>query len=133
MPDGDRRSRMPRPAKALMAWWRPIAGVLVAITLTAGGVTAWDQLRPYVTVEQGIAHAVQAQIMHKSQEVQIQQLAGRSCETEIKLLLSERRDIQRQLADARSEGNTSWERTMQEQLDEVNEDLAQAKRSCGLG
>ena len=137
MPEGDRRRRMPGPAKALMAWWKPIAAVLVALTLTAGGVTAWDQLRPrilpFVTVEQGIAHAVQAREMHKSQQIQIQQLAGRTCEIDIKILLAERRDIQRQLADAKAEGNTSWVRTMLEQLDEVNEELASAKRSCGLG
>ncbi len=142
--DTQNRRKLPEPIRAVMAWWKPIAFVLTGLAMTAGGVTAWDQLRPYVTVEQGIAQAVQAREMHdaqafeiqglhKEQEAQLQLLAGRSCEVEIKILLAERRDIQRQLADAEAEGNASWVRTMREQLDEVNEDLASAKRSCGLG
>ena len=119
--------------QAIMAWWRPIAFAFAAVAGIAAGITGWDIIRPWVSVDEGVAFAVQAREMHNAQEVKLQQLAGRSCETEIKLLLAERRDIQRQLAAAQENGNASWAQTMREQLSDVNEDLAAAKRSCGLG
>ncbi len=128
-----RKPEVPEPLKAIASWWKIILFIAASMGTLAMGVAAWDVLRPWVIPAELATVAVQSRELHKAQEAQLQLLAARSCETEIKLILSERRGIQRDLIQAEANKNGRAIQILREQLQAVNEALKKANRRCGFG
>lgn len=125
--------KSPEPLKALKEWWKPVAAVFGAIILIAATAKAWDEIKPWVSVDEGVAFAVQARELHEAQEVQLQILAGISCETQIDIIKNERRQIERDKIQAESQNNAAAVRSLKKQLEDVNDKLKKVERRCGLG
>ncbi len=134
MPDRrDTSESKVEPLKALAGWWKPVAAVLGAVILIAAGVNAWGELRPYVTIEEGVAFVLEARELHEAQEVQLEILVGISCETQIGIVQNERRQIERDKIEAENANNAAAVRSLNQQLEDVEEKLIKIKRRCGLG
>ncbi len=121
------------PLKSLAGWWKPVAAVLGAVILIAAGVNAWGELRPYVTIEEGVAFVLEARELHEAQEVQLEILVGISCETQIGIVQNERRQIERDKIEAENANNAAAVRSLNQQLEDVEDKLIKIKRRCGLG
>lgn len=107
--------------KKLREFRRTIVIVAAGMTALSAGLVAYDDLRFWATRSE-----------HVEALSQIDQIALRTCNTELSLLYSERRDIQRQLNEAEQKQNWSWVQTLQEQLTQVERQIRQVRQSCGL-
>lgn len=94
-------------------FWKQIALVCAALVGLAGGIAAYDEIRPYPT------------------RSEFKQTAGRSCKNELSFYKQELRGIERQIERAIAEKNKSWERTLREQRLDVLAEIARVKRECG--
>ncbi len=101
-------------------YWKPIMGVLIGLAVVSSGFAAYEDLRPYPT-----------KFELQQVDERVKQVAGRSCKNALSLLMQEKRDIERQLQRAIDEKNTSWQRTLQEQLGDVRSEIERVKRACG--
>lgn len=102
--------------------WGQITVIGAGLAAISAGFIAYDDLRPYPT--QGELRSV---------ETQVELVAGRACKNELSLLKQEKRDIERRVQQARDEKNTSWLRTLLEQLGDVRSEIALVKLDCGWG
>lgn len=91
-----------------------IGAALSFVVLLGAAAVAWDEIRPFPT---------------RSEH---EQVAGRSCENMLSFLSSERRDIERSIAEAKKSGNSSWLITLREQLRQVKEQISRVKKECGF-
>lgn len=97
----------------LVRFWKHIAWVCTALVALAGGIAAYDDVRPYPTKDE------------------FQQVAGRSCKNEMSFFKAELRAIKRDITQAQNEGNKNWERSLQEQKLAVLAEIERVKRECG--
>ncbi len=96
-----------------MKFWKPITAACTVLAAVSGGLIAYDDIRPYPT------------------KVEFQQVAGRSCKNEMSFFKAELRAIKRDITLAQNEKNKNWERSLQEQIQDVLAEIERVKRECG--